>query len=140
MLTLLARLFGNLIFGLCLSFFGIFFMTLLLTVKNLPRLLTSLRDLLRSLLRFSFACYAALLGWVRGPIHQVTGIDLLRPVPRAIATTLLSVSIGWAGLSLLSLPLAGWLGVTFALHGLFVGLAWDQITTPDDFQMGDKLG
>ena len=113
-------------------------MSLLLQMRNLPRMLSGLKNGLRSLLRFSFEIYSALLSRIRVWVLYYTGIDLLRPIPRTMTTFTLSLLIGWGGASLIGVALSGWMIALLSLHGLFIGLAWEQITTPDDFQLGGR--
>ena len=125
--------------GVCLSSFGIILMSLLLQLRNLPRMMSGLRDSLRSLLRFSFEIYSALLTRIRVWVLYYTSIDLLMPIPRTMTTIALSLLIGWGCMSLIGLALADWMIALLSLHGLFIGLAWEQITIPDDFQLGGRV-
>lgn len=138
MFAFFSRILGTILVGMCLSSFGVLLMTLLLSLRNLPRLLANLKNWLRNLLRFSFEIYAALLTRVRVWVLYYTGIDLLLPIPRTMTTIALSLIIGWGGMSLIGFTLTGWMMALLTLHGLFIGLAWDQITTPNDFQLGDR--
>jgi hypothetical protein len=138
MFIFFSRILGNILVGVCLSSFGIILMSLLLQLRNLPRMMSGLQNSVRRLLRFSFEIYSALLKKIRIWVLYYTGIDLLMPIPRTMTTIALSLLIGWGGMSLIGLALADWMIVLLSLHGLFVGLAWEQITTPDDFQLGGR--
>jgi hypothetical protein len=138
MFVFFSRIISSILVGVCLSSFGIILMSLLLQLRNLPRMLSGLKSSLRSLLRFSFEIYAALLTRIRVWVLYYTGIDLLMPIPRTMTTISLSLLIGWGGMSLIGLALTGWMVALLSLHGLFIGLAWEQITTPDDFQLGGR--
>ena len=138
MFIFFSRILGNILVGICLSSFGIILMSLLLQLRNLPRMMSGLQNSVRRLLRFSFEIYSALLKKIRIWVLYYTGIDLLMPIPRTMTTIALSLLIGWGGMSLIGLALADWMIVLLSLHGLFVGLAWEQITTPDDFQLGGR--
>lgn len=139
MFALFSRIISSILVGICLSSFGIILMSIVLQLRHLPRMLSGLRNGLRSLLRFSFEIYSALLTRVRVWALYYTGIDLLMPIPRTLTTIALSVLIGWGGASLIGLVLSGWMVGLLSLHGLFIGLAWEQITTPDDFQLGGRV-
>lgn len=139
MLALLSRVFGSIIIGLCLSTFVILLMTLFLSIRNLPRILENLQRILRSLLRGSFRLYNAILGPLRVWGFQQIGFDIFHPIARVVCTVILSLMIGAGLLALFSLPILSWELIALAVHGLFVGLAWDGILRSDDFQMGVNL-
>jgi hypothetical protein len=109
--------------GVCLSSFGIILMSLLLQLRNLPRMMSYLQNSLRSLLRFSFEIYSALLTRIRVWVLYYSGIDLLMPIPHTMTTIALSLLIGWGGMSLIGLALADRMIALLSLHGLFIGLA-----------------
>lgn len=139
MFAFFSRILGTIVIGVCLSSFGMILMSLLLSLRNLPRLLASLQNGLRRFLRLSFEVYALLIKRVRIWVLYYTGLDLLTPFPRCATTIALSLLIGWGISFVLGFALAGWMLVLLVLHGLFVGLAWEQITTPDDFQLGARV-
>ena len=133
-----SRIMSTVLIGICLSSFGMILMSLLLSLRHLPRLLASIQNGLRRFLRFSFEVYAALLNRTRIWILYYTGWDVFQTIPRTVATILLSLVMGWGGLSILRIHPLNWMWILFTLHGLFIGLAWEQITTPDDFQLGGR--
>jgi len=136
---MLARIFGSLIIGLCLSSFGIFLMSLFLGLRNLPAILANLQRFVRVIFRGSFRLYNTLLSPVRVWVFQVTGYDIFHPVFRVACTILLSLGIGVVLLAIFSIHISAWMLIILAIHGLFVGLAWENILRSDDFQMGVNL-
>jgi len=138
MFSFFSRILGNIVVGVCLSSFGMILMSVLLSLRNFPRLLAKLQNSLRRFLRFSFDVYAAILNRARIWTLDYTGWDVFQTIPRTVATTILSLVMGWGGLSILGIHPLNWMWILFTLHGLFIGLAWEQITTPDDFQLGDR--
>ena len=136
MFTFFSTIFSKVLVGVCLSAFSITFIILLLMVRNLPGSLRNGRGLLRRFIRVSYELYASLIGWVRVQAIQLIGVDLLRPFPRTLATTSLSFCIGRGTLFLLGVSPKTWHVIVILLHGLFVGLAWEKIANPDDFQLG----
>ena len=138
MFTFFSTIFSKVLVGVCLSAFSITFIILLLMVRNLPGSLRNGRGLLRRFIRMSYELYASLIGWVRVQAIQSIGVDLLRPFPRTLATTSLSFVIGRGTLFLLGISPKTWHIIVIILHGLFVGLAWEKIANPDDFQLGGK--
>jgi hypothetical protein len=133
------RILGTIFIGVCLSGFVIVLMTIFLSLRNLPEILASLRRFLRGALRGSYRLYSAFLSPIRSWIYQHTGYDIFHPVARTICTVVLSVGIGVGLLVLFSLGVPTWVLIVLALHGLFVGLAWESILRSDDFQMGVNL-
>jgi hypothetical protein len=94
---------------------------------------------LRSLFRGSYRIYNSILSPLRVWIFPRTGIDIFLPLVRALCTIILSLMIGAGFLSVFSQPILTWELIVMALHGLFIGLAWDGIMRSDDFQMGVNL-
>ena len=138
MFTFFSTIFSKVLVGVCLSAFSITFIILLLMVRNLPGSLRNGRGLLRRFIRVSYELYASLIGWARVWALQLIGIDLLRPFPRTLSTIFLSYGIGRGTLFLLGVSPKTWHVVVILLHGLFVGLAWEKIANPEDFQLGGK--
>ena len=139
MFTFFSRVFGNILVGVCLSMFGLIALNLLLMLRGAPRALSGLWKLLRQLLRFSFMLYAAIYSHIQPWLYHQSGINLSQPVPRTLAAVTLSMGIPCVTLLLFGYSVKGWMVVVLLLHGLFVGLAWDHILTPDDFQLGSRF-
>jgi len=139
MFALLSRVFGSVIIGLCLSTFMALLMTLFFTIRNLPNILERLQRLMRYLLRGSFQLYNAILSPLQTWVFQQTGFDIFHPFTRILSTIILSLVIGVGLLTLFSQPILDWELITLAVHGLFVGLAWEGILRSNDFQMGVGL-
>jgi len=108
-------------------------------ITNLPRILTGLSMLLRFFLRVSYHLYAWVLTRLQPLAFSTLGLTLLAERPRTLASALLSLGLGWGLLCLLGWSLNTWWLLIFAAHGLLVGLAWDRITQPEAFQLGEKL-
>jgi len=139
MLALLSRVFGSIIIGVCLSSFVIVLMTLFLGVRNLPNILAALQRFIRAIFRSSYQLYSLILNPVRIWVFQGTGFDIFHPLVRTICTICLSLMIGTGLFALFSWPISHWLLIALGAHGLFVGLAWNNILRSDDFQMGANL-
>ena len=106
MFVFFSRILSNVLVGVCLSSFGIILMSLLLQLRNLPRMMSGLQTSLRSLLRFSFEIYAALLTRIRVWVLYYTGIDLLpRDIRSAVLNTtgtIISFRVGYSDASQLA--------------------------------------
>ena len=131
MFTLLSRIFGV----LCLSSIVIVLTTLFLGARNLPAILASVRQLVRDAFRGSYRLYNAILSLLQSWI----GYDLFQPVIRTICTVILSLMIGTGLLGIFSLNIPVWVLIILILHGLFVGLAWENILRSEGFQTGVNL-
>lgn len=139
MIALLSRIFGSIIIGVCLSGFVIVLMTLFLGTRNLPAIVRTLQRVLRSMLRGSYRLYNTALSPVRVWFFRGTGLDIFHPVPRVVSSVILSLGIGIGLLAVFSMELSTWILIALALHGFFIGLAWENILLSDDFQMGVNL-
>lgn len=135
---MLGRLFRNLLFGLIISAIGALIMAVIGLIANLPRIIQGLLMVLRLLLRFSYQAYALILGSVQPQLLTATGVDLLEPTLRTMLCILLSAGIGGGVVTLLGWQIGLWWLGAFILHGLVVGLAWEQIVRPGEFQLGER--
>jgi len=139
MFALLSRIIGSILIGVCLSGFVIVLMTLFLGIRNLPGILGTLRRFVRAIFRSSYRLYNATLSPVRAWFFREFGFDIFHPVIRIACSIILSLAIGTILLLLFSQGIPVWILILLALHGLFVGLAWENILRSDDFQMGVNL-
>jgi len=72
-------------------------------------------------------------------VQQRLNINILAGPSRVIASLLLSLILGLLFLLLTDLPMTGWSIGLSLLHGLSVGLAWDEIEKPGGLQLGVKI-
>jgi hypothetical protein len=107
--------------------------------RFLPSLLSLLRYLVRLLFVCSFRLYRLILTWIAPLARRYLNLNVLDGVPRLIASSLLSITFSCLGLWLLSIDIAWWNMTLTVLHGLIVGLLWEDISHPGDLQMGIKL-
>lgn len=136
---MIGRLLSSIALGLCISVCGGGLIFLVATLANLPRILTGLAMLWRFMLRTSYLVYAWLFSQVQPLLLRSIGFDLLTKVPRALASVLLSLGLGWGLMAMLGWQFSIWSLLGFGGHGLLVGLAWHKIIRPDEFQLGEKL-
>lgn len=108
-------------------------------LRLLPALLSLARYLTRLFFVGSFRLYRLLLTLAGRWLKRFAGIDILTGIPRLIATLLLSISLWLATVLLLRVSLSVWIFVPAVLHGLIVGLLWDDLAQPSELQMGIKL-
>lgn len=135
MFPLLTRFFGM----LCLFGVVVVLTVLFLGLRNLPAILTNVRRLIRWVLRGSYRLYSAFLAPIRTRVYEQTGFDIFQPVIRTTCTVILSLGIGIILLLLFFQGVPTWILILLALHGIFVGLAWETILRSEDFQTGVNL-
>jgi len=108
-------------------------------LRLLPQFLKLIRLGLRGFLILSFRFYHLLLTRIAPVIQQCLNINVLTVHLRVVASLLLSLILGLVFLFLTSLPVTGWSVGLSVLHGLSVGLAWDEIEKPGGLQLGVKI-
>ena len=125
--------------GLAGTLFKGFYFTMIAIM--VIRMLTKKREsLIRRFLRTSYRLYAAILNWIDPYIKGYLGINLLDDgYPRVIAAICLSLGLGYILFSLLHMRFRFWIALALTAHGLFVGMQWDLILNPKDFQMGVRI-
>jgi hypothetical protein len=69
----------------------------------------------------------------------MSGVELARGWRRIVITTVLSTIIGIGILSVAGWPHSWWSLGLGVVHGLCVGLAWDEIEKPGGVQVGVTL-
>lgn len=106
--------------------------------RLLPTLFALGRYLVRLLLVGSFRLYRLLLTLAAPLLTRYFNINVLGGIARLISTVLLSVSAGLAALWLLHWSLSLWTISPPVLHGLIVGLLWDDMSEPGSLRLGVK--
>jgi hypothetical protein len=129
----------QLLVGACLLSPIVFFLSLAAFLHLLPAFVRFCHWCVRATLILSYRLYALILGWLAPVIRRVTGIDPRVGWPRLGATLLLSAAIGIAILLVTHLPFNGWSATVIVIHGLAVGLAWDEIASPGGLQLGERI-
>jgi hypothetical protein len=125
--------------GTCLVSVSMVFLSIAGLLRLLPRFLHLIRLGSRSFLILSFRFYHLLLTRMAPVIQQHLNIHILVGHARVVATLLLSLSLGLLFLALTNLPVTRWSVGLSLLHGLAVGLAWDEIEKPGGLQLGVKI-
>ncbi len=139
MSRLLLRLFDRVLVGTCLVSLSLVFLSLAALLRLLPRLLHLIGRCLRGLLILSFRLYRLLLTRIAPPLQRRLRVDILDGPARLIASVVLSLALGALVLVLSRFRVTAWSIVLWLLHGLFVGLAWDEIEEPGGLRLGAKI-
>ena len=128
-----------LIIGTCAFFVLQLAIAAAAVARFLPTLFNLLRYLTRLMLVCSFRLYRLVLRWLVPPLAHYFKVDLLNGWARLVAAVAISMSLGMTIVSLAHWNLTTWSLGPFALHGLIVGLLWDDLSQPGELQMGIKL-
>ena len=139
MLGALVRLLGRLLVGSCFASGSLLLLSLAVLVRLLPRLLRLTRRALRGFLILSFRLYRLLLRPLAPLILQRFNANILSGVLRVSACLMLSVGLGLLVLVVGGLRLTGWAVGLFLIHGLAVGLSWDEVGSPGGLQLGARI-
>lgn len=139
MLVILLRIFEHALIGACLSSLSLFFFSLVALLRLLPGLLRFIHVCLRSILILSYRLYRLVLMWLDRHVQHRLGLTILSGYLRVIACLVLSLLLGALILLVTDLPFPGWIVGLSVIHGLIVGLAWDELEDPGGLQLGVKM-
>ena len=139
MFDLLGRLFNQLLIAGCCLSLVLVLVSLAGVLRLVPALLPFVRLCLRAFLVLSYRAYALILRRLAPNITRWLGVDVLTPVPRLVATLLLSLGFGLAFFTLTQAPVTIWNTGLLVFHGLAVGWIWDGIEGSDDLLLGVKI-
>ena len=138
MLNLLTGLFNQvLLAGCCLSLVLVF-VSLAGALRLLPVALRYLRLALHVGLILTVKGYRLLFKQVAPIAEQFLGVDLFSPYPRVIASVLVSIGVGMVFIAVTQAPVTLWNLGFCVLHGLAVGVMWENLEDPDDLLLGVK--
>lgn len=132
-------MFARILSSICVSAISIVALNLFIALIRLPGKMTTNQGGLRRLLRISYELYAAILYELQPLAFNYLGLDILQKIPRTILTSLLSLGIAFTIFFIFNLLLPRWLAILSLFHGSFIGLTWEQIITPEDFQLGERI-
>ncbi len=132
-------MFTRILSSICVSVISMVVLNLFLALIRLPKKVMTNQGGFRRLLRISYEMYAAILYKLQPLVFQLLRLDIMQKVPRTILTSLLSYGIALGVFFIFNLALPRWLAIISILHGAFIGLTWDKIVTPEDFQLGKRI-
>ncbi len=135
MMAILGGVLENLCIGACLLSPVAFFFSGAAFLRVLPPFFRFLHRCLRVLLIVSYRLYRLILN----ALTSWSGIELAQGWLRVLVTTVCSTLLGLGVHSLAHWSLQWWSLGMFVLHGLSVGLVWDEIEKPGGVQMGVTL-
>lgn len=138
-MNLLLWVFQRALLGICIFSLIQFFLSLAIVFRLLPVSLRAFRFGLRGLLILSFRLYRLVLRRLAPLVNQSLNINLLAGIPRVLSTILLSVFLGTSSFLVIGRDVTGWTVALFLVHGLLVGLTWEEIEAPGGIQLGVRI-
>jgi len=138
MLGVLFGLLEHSLVGICLASMSLVLFSLAILIRQTPHLAGFLRLCLRWILILSYRFYHLILVQVSRGAKPRLGIDVFSGFARILACLFLSLILGSLFSLITNLPFAMVVGLAI-LHGLVVGLAWDDTERPNGFQLGARV-
>jgi len=139
MIAIAFRLTSTLIVGSCFLSITLFFLSLAVSLRLLPKLLEFLFRGLRWFMILSYRLYAFILERLAEPACRLFEIDLYAGFVRLMITMVLSTSVGLSIQLLTDLPWSEWIIAASTIHGLSVGLIWDRLLDPGGLMLGVNI-
>lgn len=132
-------MFTRILSSICISAVSMVVLNLFFALIRLPGKVMTNQGGLRRMLRISYEMYAAVLFKFQPLVYHYLRLDILQRIPRTVITSLLSYGIVLTVFFVFRLALPRWLAILSILHGAFIGLTWEKIVTPEDFQLGKRV-
>lgn len=121
---------------LSMNFILMFFFGLL---RNLPAILHAARQILREILIMSYRIYSQIITRLQPTSRRYLGIEIGRTPMRIVTTCLISLVLVLSTSLVLGWGLSIILSFLAILHGLIVGLLWEELDQAEGQQMGEKI-
>ena len=131
---------GGLFVQICLGS-GLLFLSLVGIVlsaflHNLPQVWNFVVRLVRGIFLLSYRFYRILLARLEPFVEEVFGIQSMDNPWRTLLTVCFSILLGCLICLVFLWPLQAWFLGTLALHGCFIGLAWQDFFEPAGLHLG----
>ena len=127
---------GNIFTASCLFSLNIVVLTLAAAFRLLPSFVKAVRFAIQKILVFSYRFYEVILEWIAPYFEHIIGINIHHKFPRMILSIFFSLAFGMLILWITNIQIAAWNIGLCILHGLVVGLVWEDFNHPDEFQIG----
>jgi hypothetical protein len=138
MIGTVIALLGYVVFGIFLTSISLLIFSLAGFIRLFPKFLSFLRIFLIGGLRLSFRLYKLTLTNL-APLLLPMEINIISGYTRLLSCIALSTLIGLLLLIITNFPISGWVLGVLILHGLLVGLAWNDFEDPDGIYLGRKI-
>lgn len=124
---------------LCMVAYIQVFIILAFALRLMPTLLQMAGQCLRLFLFISYRLYRMLLTPLARILRRRTGLDLTAGLLRLLSTTLLSLIVGFIIIAVTPLTMSLVTVGTCLIHGLAVGIIWDDVEHPGMLNLGARL-
>ena len=139
MFGILLRMFSGSLIALYIGSAIFLFLSLAILLRLFPGFLSALRRLIWGVMVVSYRLYALVFDLVTQGRFQHHEVNNQFIAGRMLGCAVLSLLIGSGIILLLQWPLnLIWIGL-FILHGVFIGLLWDEIPNADGFRLGERI-
>ena len=135
----MARLFSPWLLGACILGINLLFVAIAALVGWFPSIVAFLHRALRAILINSYRLYNTLLKRMDPIADQALGIHVRRGTPRVLATIAISLLLMAILLALTPLDLSLLNVILAVLHGLLVGIVWEDALEFGSLHMGSRL-
>lgn len=136
MIGLILSFLGRMFMGILLFSLILLFMSLAASLRLLPRLVRGIRQLMRGFLILSYRFYRLTFTRLQPLILERLGVDIMSGYARLIMCISFSMIQGILSFMVFDPSTAIWILGFSLVHGLFVGLAWDDIENPGGIRLG----
>jgi hypothetical protein len=116
------------------------FIVLAFALRLVPTLLRFAGEGLRLFLMLSYRLCALALTPIAGFVHRAVGINLLVGAWRVVAVMGLSLTVGLFVIAVTPLVISVLAVIVCLVHGLLVGLIWDEAEHVGHLNLGARLG
>lgn len=124
---------------LCLVMWVQLFIVLAFALRLVPTLLRFVGEGLRLLLVLSYRLYRLALTPLAGIVQDAVGVDMLVGVWRIVAVMVLSLVMGQFVIFVTPLVISIPAVIVCLVHGLLVGLIWDEAEHVGHLSLGARL-
>ena len=135
----MANLISQSLLVVCTVLSNLFFMALVGFFRNLPAIARLVVAVLQMFLRLSFRLYSFLFTRMAPAFRSVIGINILTGKTRVVASATTSLVLGAPILFVTGLPIVEWSIGAILIHGVLVGLTWDEQKELEGLQMGTPI-
>ena len=120
----------------CLLGATMLFVVLTILLRLLPTAANSFTVIMHSVLMLSVRFYYLIIGHAAPILEDRLRVDILDGLWRLASCIVISQLFGILFLLLAGWEISGWTVILFTLHGMVVGLVWDEVVNMDGLQMG----
>jgi len=125
--------------GIGVFMISVLFFGATMLIRSFPALYDLFTRVMRTLLIWSYRAYHFLLVTLDSYLQSIRPYSLLVNPVRTIATACISLLLGCFLCLLLQWQVTLFVVVICGVHGIFIGLAWQDFFEPTGLHMGERL-